>query len=123
MEHRTEQQDQTDLHDQVEEPSSPSLTLLPEPPPAPHYDARPQDVEEFLKAYFKSQLCLSETDSLEMARRLPVNGPALFKASEEKLQEVYGLVGSPLYDHLQDSVYGRVRIYCLFTNHLLIKIG
>ena len=29
-----------------------------------------------------------------MAQKLPVNGPTLFKASEEKLQEIYGLIGS-----------------------------
>lgn len=97
--------------------------LLPEPPPVPHYDARPQDVANFLKLYFESQLCLSDTESLEMAQKFPANGPALFKASEEKLQEIFGPIGSPLYDHLQDSVYGRVRIICiLFINDLLIKI-
>ena len=99
------------MQDQTEQPpSTPSSTLLPEPPPVPHYDARPQEVEKFLKEYFKSQLCLSDTESLKMAQKLSVNGPALFKASEEKLQEIYGPIGSPLYDHLQDSVYGRVRI-------------
>ena len=30
-----------------------------------------------------------------MAQKLPVNGSALFKASEEKLQEAYGLIGCP----------------------------
>ena len=100
----------------------PSSTLLPNPPPVPHYDAVPQEVENFLKEYFKSQLCLSDTVSLEMAQKLPINGPALFKASEEKLQEVYGLNGSPLFDHLQDSIYGRVCTIPYLINCFPMKI-
>ena len=84
------------MEDQTGQPSStPSSTLLPEPPPVPHYDAVPQEVTKFLKEYFQSQSCLSDTASLEIAQKLPVNGPALFKASGEKIQEAYGLIGSP----------------------------
>ena len=40
----------------------------------PHYDARPQEVEKFLKEYFESQLCLSDTESLEMRRNFQLMG-------------------------------------------------
>lgn len=101
----------------------PSATLLPEPPPVPHYDAIPQEVENFLKDYFESQLSLSDAQSLEMAQKLPVNGPALFKASKEKLQEVYGLNASPLFYHLQDSMYGRVCSISYLISCFLMSIA
>ena len=89
----------------TEEPTS---ILLPEPPPVPHYDATLQEVEIFLRDYFKSQLGLSDTQSLEMAQKFPFHGPALFQASEEKLRDTFSFIGGPLFYHIQDSRYGRV---------------
>ena len=99
-----------------------SSRLLPEPPPVPHYDAVPSEVEKFLTEYFQSQLCLSESASLAMAQKLPISGPALFKASQGELQEIYGLNATPLFDHLQDSIYGPVCTIPYLINCNLIKI-
>ena len=94
---------------------------LPEPPLVPQYDALPQEVEDFLRDYFKSQLSLSDAASLEKAQQLPVNGPALYNVPEEKFQEIYGPMRNPLFDYLQDSMYGPVRHVLYRDCHLSHK--
>ena len=53
--------------------------MVPEPPPVPDYDAEAWEVENFLKEYFQSQLGLSDTASLEMAQKHPINGAAFIQ--------------------------------------------
>lgn len=112
-------------HSVLPEPPPVPYPLLPEPPLVPRYDATQQEVEDFLKEYFKSQLDRSDTASLEMAQRFPFNGPTLFQASEEKLFAIYSFIGTPLFNYLQESKYGRVcPISCiLFYRFFLISIA
>lgn len=86
-----------------------------EPPPVPQHRATTQEVEDFLKAYFKSQLCLSDAACLELAQRLPTDGSGLYCARESQLCKVYGPIGTPLFCHLQKSIYGHV---CLMSHVL-----
>ena len=76
---------------------------VPPPPPVPLYDANPREFEDFLKEFFKSQLCLSGEESLEWARRFPVDGLALFRASEDDLYKVYGVNAVQLFNDLHNS--------------------
>ena len=78
--------------------------LLPIPPPVPPYEATKQDVEDFLVAYSISQFNRSDKESLEMAQKLPVDGPGLFGTSEEKIREIYGCNARMLIRHLQSPI-------------------
>ena len=88
--------------------SNQASTGRPEPPPVPEYEATTNEVEGFLVEYFKTRLSLSDSESLEWAQKMHVDGEGLYQANEDKMYDVYGFNGSPLFNYLQNSKYGRV---------------
>lgn len=77
-------------------------------PTIPSYDATREEIAEFLMKYFGRSLSLSRDKSLEHAKKFPVDGEALYLASEQQLTDVYGVPGKVLFYDVQRSKYGRV---------------
>ena len=78
-------------------------------PSVPEPTASFTTVQGFLVQFLLSQgFALTQDEAQEKARKLPVDGKALYELSEKRLTDEFGVVGETIYHALQTSKYGYV---------------
>ena len=83
---------------------------LPTLPPVPPPHATIAEVQLFLVEYLKIKAGMNEPTAAEKARELRVDGRDLLGQDEADLKTIFGIYGKGLYNHIQDSIWGRVSL-------------
>ena len=83
---------------------------LPALPPVPPPHSSIADVQLFLIEYLKFKAGMDEPTAAEKAKDLEVDGHDLFGQDEADLKTIFGIYGKGLFNHIQDSKWGRVSL-------------
>ena len=78
-------------------------------PSVPKPTASNDTVQDFLVQFLLSQsFALTQDEAQDKARKIEVDGKALYELPEKRLTDEFGMIGETIYHALQTSKYGYV---------------